>query len=213
MNILIFGAPGAGKGTQSEMLRDRNEMLHVSTGDLFRENIKKQTDLGLKAKEIIDRGDLVPDEVTIAMVEDVFTKLAGKDFILDGFPRTVAQAEALDRLLATKSLSLGKAIFVDVPREVLLKRLTGRRVCSDCGAVYHVLFSPPKTEGQCDSCGGSLKQRKDDHEDVISTRLDNYENSTVPVLDYYKSSGLYVEVNGLGEAEEVYQRVNNILSE
>jgi adenylate kinase len=210
MNILLFGPPGAGKGTQSTLLKEREEMVHISTGDLFRENIKNQTPLGIKAKEIIDAGNLVPDEVTIAMVEDVFSRLEG-DFILDGFPRTVAQAEALDRLLEKKNLELGKAIFIHVPHDYLLSRLTGRRVCTGCGATYHVEAMPPKTEGECDKCGQPLMQRKDDNEEVIGTRLQAYENSTTPVLEYYKKTGKYVEVDGIGETEEVYSRLKNVL--
>ena len=182
-------------------------MLHISTGDLFRANIKGQTELGLKAKAIIDRGDLVPDEITIGMVEQEFQKMSGQSFILDGFPRTVAQAEALDRLLATNNMDLGKAIFMDVSHDYLVKRLTGRRVCSDCGATFHVDAMPPKKEGVCDNCGGELKQRKDDHESVISTRLKAYEENTLPVLEYYKEAGKYVEVDGLGETEDVYKRI------
>jgi adenylate kinase len=210
MNILLFGPPGAGKGTQSTLLKEREEMVHISTGDLFRENIKNQTPLGIKAKEIIDAGNLVPDEVTIAMVEDVFSRLEG-DFILDGFPRTVAQAEALDRLLEKKNLELGKAIFIHVPHDYLLSRLTGRRVCTGCGATYHVEAMPPKTEGECDKCGQPLMERKDDNEEVIGTRLQAYENSTTPVLEYYKKTGKYVEVDGIGETEEVYSRLKNVL--
>lgn len=207
MNILLFGPPGAGKGTQSALLKERLNMLHISTGDLFRANIKGQTELGLKAKVIIDRGDLVPDEITIGMVEQEFQKMSGQSFILDGFPRTVAQAEALDRLLATNNMDLGKAIFMDVSHDYLVKRLTGRRVCSDCGATFHVDAMPPKKEGVCDNCGGELKQRKDDHESVISTRLKAYEENTLPVLEYYKEAGKYVEVDGLGETEDVYKRI------
>ncbi|MEC9282117.1 MAG: adenylate kinase [Bdellovibrionota bacterium] len=207
MNILLFGPPGAGKGTQSALLKERLNMLHISTGDLFRANIKGQTELGMKAKAIIDRGDLVPDEITIGMVEQEFQKMSGQSFILDGFPRTVAQAEALDRLLATNNMDLGKAIFIDVSHDYLVKRLTGRRVCSDCGATFHVDAMPPKAEGVCDNCGGELKQRKDDHESVISTRLKTYEENTLPVLEYYKKAGKYVEVDGLGETEDVYKRI------
>ena len=210
MNILLFGPPGAGKGTQSSLLKERLDMAHISTGDLFRENIKNKTELGLKAKEIIDAGNLVPDEITIGMVEDVFTKL-NKDFILDGFPRTVAQAEALDRLLEKKNIELGRAIFIQVPHEYLLGRLTGRRVCTGCGATYHIDAMPSKEEGICDKCGADLMQRKDDSADVIETRLEAYENSTKPVLEYYRSTGKYVEVDGTGETEEVYSRVSKVL--
>lgn len=212
MNILLFGAPGAGKGTQSELLKDRKNYFHISTGDLFRSAIKNQTELGMQAKALIDQGKLVPDDVTIGLVDEVLDQINGKNFILDGFPRTVAQAEALDRLLEKKGQNLDKAIFINVPNEALLSRLTGRRVCSSCGAVYHVTGKPTKSEGECDSCGGEVVQRKDDKEDVISTRLNAYETSTIPVLEFYKNKGKYFEVEGLGETEEVFSRINELLS-
>ena len=187
-------------------------MLHISTGDLFRENIKSGTELGLKAKALIEAGELVPDEITIGMVESVFAKMGEKNFILDGFPRTVAQAEALDRLLATRQLDIGKAIFVNVDHDYLIKRLTGRRVCADCGATFHIEAMPPKVEAVCDLCGGELKQRKDDQEDVIKTRLQTYEQNTLPVLEYYKRAGKYAVVDGLGNTEDVYKRIESELA-
>lgn len=207
MNLILFGPPGAGKGTQSELLIQRQKMAHISTGDLFRAAIKNGTPLGKEAKGFMDAGKLVPDSVTIGLVEEVLSGLKGKSFILDGFPRNVAQAEALNLLLAKLGLSIDKCLFLEVPLDKLLGRLTGRRVCKSCGAVYHAATKPPKAEGVCDICGGSVIQRPDDKEEVIKTRLEAYEQSTRPLRDYYKTKGPYVEVDGLGESETVYERI------
>lgn len=211
MNILLFGPPGAGKGTQSAMLVERLLMKHISTGDLFREHLKNSTALGLKAREYIDRGSLVPDEVTIGMVEDVLEGLHGKSFILDGFPRTIPQAEALEKLLSLKSMRLDKAVFVNVPMDLLTQRLTGRRVCKSCGASFHIQFKKSSKDGICDNCGGELYQRKDDDLEAITTRLQAYEKSTSPLVDFYKKKGLYFEVSGLGSEEEVFKRIAEVV--
>lgn len=211
MNIVLFGAPGAGKGTQSALLVDRLKMFQVSTGDLFRAAIKNKTDLGQKAQSYIDKGELVPDEITIGLVDEVLAKNSGKSFILDGFPRNVAQAEALEKILKSRQLSVGKAVFLEVPRDILMKRLTGRRVCKNCGAVYHVESKNPKVEGVCDSCGGAVIQRNDDKEDVIGTRLRAYEESTFPLKDYFKKQGKYEEVNGNAETEQVFEKVKGLI--
>ncbi len=208
MNIVLFGPPGAGKGTQSALLVERKSMRHISTGDLLREAVKNQTPLGAKAKSFMDVGQLVPDEVMIGMVEEVLQKLKGQSFILDGFPRTVPQAEALEKLLTAHGIKIGKALFLEVPRQLLLRRLTGRRVCQSCGAVYHVDTAPSKKEGICDNCGGALVQRKDDHEDVIGTRLEAYDKSTSPLKKYFESRGSFSEVNGVGSTEEVYSHLS-----
>src|SRR6185312_9322053 len=171
MNIVLFGAPGAGKGTQSALLVERMGMEQISTGDLFRAAIKNKTELGLKAKSYMDKGELVPDAIVIGMVDEVLARLGKNLFILDGFPRTVAQAEALRTILARRAMEIGKAVFLEVPKEELLGRLTGRRVCKSCGAVYHIDSKPPKVAGVCDVCGGEVVQRNDDKEDVIATRL------------------------------------------
>jgi adenylate kinase len=205
LNIILFGPPGAGKGTQSALLVERNQMRHISTGDLFREAMKNQTPLGLKAKSFVDGGQLVPDAVVIGMVEEVLLTLKGQNFILDGFPRTVPQAEALEKSLAANGLSIGKAMFLEVPRMTLLSRLAGRRVCSSCGAVYHIESKPSKVTGVCDICGGQVIQRKDDHEDVIGTRLEAYDKSTSPLKSYFAKTGKFVEVDGVGESEDVYK--------
>lgn len=211
MNILLFGPPGAGKGTQSALLVERKRMKHISTGDLFRAAIKNQTRLGLEARKYMDKGQLVPDAITIGMVEEVFMTLNGQSFILDGFPRNVAQGEALENLLKGHDLTIDKALFLEVPLEKLMGRLTGRRVCTACGATYHVTASPPKEEGVCDKCGGQVIQRADDKEDVIRTRLMAYEESTKPLKDFYKSAKKLVELDGLGATEDVYARIEKQL--
>jgi adenylate kinase len=212
MNIVLFGPPGAGKGTQSGLLKSKLSMAHISTGDLFRENMKMKTELGQKARQFLDAGNLVPDSITIGMVEEVFKKLGSQDFVLDGFPRTIQQANALEQLLARNSLKLEKAVFLDVPRNRLMGRLTGRRVCEKCGESYHIESKPPHSQGVCDKCGGKLIQRADDREEVIATRLQAYDDSTMPLREYYKKTGKYVEVNGEGSTEEVFSRIKTAIS-
>lgn len=207
MNIILFGPPGAGKGTQSALLVERLRMKHISTGDLFREAMKNQTPLGVKAKSFVDAGQLVPDEIVIGMVEEVAQKLNGQSFILDGFPRNVPQAEALEVMTGRLGLKIERAVFLEVARDTLMRRLTGRRVCASCGAVYHVDSKPSKKEGICDACGGQVVQRKDDHADVIGTRLEAYDRSTSPLKQYFAKKGMLAEVDGLGAAEEVYGRL------
>lgn len=211
MNVILFGAPGAGKGTQSEILIDRNGMAQISTGDLFRAAIKGQTELGKKAQEFMDKGQLVPDNIVIGMVEEVLKK-GVKNFILDGFPRTVAQAQALDELLKKMNLSIGKAIFLEVPMKILMDRLTGRRVCKNCGTVYHIVSKPTKTEGKCDACGGEVIQRNDDKAEVIETRLKTYQEFTSPLKEFYKKEDKYIEVDGNRDAEEVYKEIEKIIN-
>lgn len=212
MNILLFGPPGAGKGTQSAFLIERNGMAHLSTGDLFRAAIKNQTPLGIEAKKYMDQGQLVPDTVTIGLVAEKIKDLKNKSFILDGFPRTVPQAEALYDLLKTNNIVLGKAVFLTVPFSLLMGRLTGRRVCEKCGATYHVEVMPANPDGTCKACGGKVIQRKDDSAEVIKTRLDAYEKSTAPLMEYYRKKGILHEVNGTGEVEEVYNRIREAIS-
>jgi adenylate kinase len=207
LNILLFGPPGAGKGTQSALLVEKEGMAHISTGDLFRKAIKNGTSLGVEAKTYIDRGALVPDSVTVGMVEEELVRLKGEDIILDGFPRTVPQAEALDSLLERYKMQIDKAFFLEVPFKLLLKRLTGRRMTADGKHVYHLEFNPPKKEGVCDVTGEPLIQRKDDHEDVISHRLKAYEESTQPLKDFYKKRGNLVIVEGTGEPSQVFKRI------
>lgn len=211
MNILLFGAPGSGKGTQSALLLKKFPMQHVSTGDLFREAVRSSSPLGVEAKQYLDAGQLVPDSITIGLINEVFQKRSGKDFILDGFPRTVPQAEALEKLLAQNKMTLGKVFFLEVPDQILLGRLTGRRVCQSCGAVYHVDSSPSRVAGVCDKCGGSVVQRQDDKEEVIAQRLVAYSEKTAPLKAFYKAKGTFVAVDGTGTAEEVLKRIESSL--
>lgn len=197
MNILFMGPPGAGKGTQAERIVEEFNIPHISTGDAFRLAMKQGTPIGLKAKEYIDQGLLVPDEITNGIVKE---RLAQADcetgFLLDGFPRTIQQAEALDSMLQELGRSIDYVVNLDVDRDLLLARLTGRRICKSCGATYHVMFNPPKVEGICDKDGGELYQRSDDSEEKVGTRLDEYTSKTAPLLDYYSKQGLLREVNG-----------------
>jgi adenylate kinase len=180
---------------------------HISTGDLFRNAMKNQTPLGLEAKSYVDSGNLVPDSVTIGLVKEVIESNKDADFIFDGFPRTTNQAEALEQLIKeVNARPITKALFLEVPKDILVERLTGRRLCKECGAVYHVTANPPQKDGECDKCGGEIYQRKDDSEDVISTRLEAYAQNTEPLKDYYQKKNLFVEINGLGDPKEVFKR-------
>lgn len=212
MNLLIMGPPGAGKGTQAERLTKELNITHISTGDMFREAIKKGTEMGKKAKEYMDRGELVPDEVVVGMVKDRLLQTdCLKGFLLDGFPRTVAQAKALDDTLPELNMTLDAVINIDVPREILIKRLTGRRVCKECGSTYHILFNKPQKEGKCDVCGGELYQRSDDNEEAVSNRLDVYEKQTQPLIEYYKEKGVLKNVNGDQEIQKVLHEILSVL--
>lgn len=211
MNLIFFGPPGAGKGTQSALLIERLNMKHISTGDLFRAAIKNGTRLGTEAKTYLDAGKLVPDSITIGLVDEVLQTLDGKGFILDGFPRTVVQAEALGGLLSRLSLKIDKSLFLEVPLDLLLGRLTGRRICKSCGTTYHIESKPPTTAGVCDKCSAAVVQRPDDCEEVIRTRLEAYEMSTKPLKDYYRAKGPFAVVDGTGSSEEVFSRIEQAL--
>ncbi len=195
--LVLLGGPGAGKGTQAERLSEVLGIPQVSTGELFRENLKKETELGLLAKGYMERGELVPDEVTVGMVRERLARPdASKGAILDGFPRTIAQAEALEALLAELGHKLAVVPNIEVPEDVLLARLAGRWTCRKCGAMYHQLFSPPNEEGVCDKCGGELYQRPDDTPETQKHRIAVYLEQTAPLIDYYREKGLLVEVDG-----------------
>lgn len=212
MNIVLFGAPGSGKGTQSQRLVSDLGFHQISTGDLFRAAIKDQTELGKAAKSYMDKGELVPDSIVIGMVDDVVRRLQNKSFILDGFPRTIAQAEALGTMLLSHGLSIGMAVFLEVPSEELLQRLVGRRVCQSCGAVYHITSKPMKKDGVCDACGGVVVQRNDDKADVIAVRLKAYEENTFPLRNYFKEKGIYLEINGNRAEESVFGDLKSALA-
>lgn len=212
MNILFMGPPGAGKGTQAEKIVNDFEIPHISTGDAFRAAMSQGTPLGIEAKSYVDKGLLVPDEITNGIVRDRLAQPdCDKGFLLDGFPRTIAQAQALDGMLADLDKKIDVVINLVVDRGLLLARLTGRRICKSCGATYHVIFNPPKQEGICDKCSGELYQRSDDTEEKVGTRLDEYLNKTAPLLDYYRNKGILHEVNGEQDIQQVTAEISSIL--
>jgi len=212
LNIILLGPPGCGKGTQAKMLTEQYKIPQVSTGDILREALKKETAMGLKAKSYMDSGKLVPDEVVIGIIQDRLKQSdCQKGFILDGFPRTVVQAEALDKTLKDMGKKIEHSISIDVDDEELLGRLTGRRTCRSCGAMYHVLFNPSKKEGVCDACSGELYQRDDDKEETISNRLNIYKQQTAPLIDYYKKKDILRLVTGTGKIENIFKRIEDVL--
>lgn len=203
MNIIMLGAPGAGKGTISSQLQDRYKLPHISTGDIFRENIKNQTELGKLAKSYIDKGALVPDDVTINMMLDRLDKSDCKNgYILDGFPRTIAQAEGLDVALSKNNKKIDLVILVDATDDQIVERLSGRRVCEKCGATYHIVNLPPKVNGVCDKCGANVIQRKDDNIEVIKDRLKTYHEQTKPLINYYEGENILHTVAGFVDSQE-----------
>jgi len=208
LNLILMGLPGAGKGTQAEKINEKYNIPHISTGDMFRLAIKEGTELGNKAKEFMDQGNLVPDEVTIGIVRERLAKDdCSNGFLLDGFPRTIAQAEALQELLADMNQSIDHVIHVDVPEEKLLERLTGRRICPTCGATYHVKYNPPENEGKCDHDGSELIQRDDDKPETVKKRLAVNIEQTKPLLEFYEDKGYLVSVNGDQEINQVFEDI------
>ena len=213
MKLLIMGRPGAGKGTQAANIKEYYHIPHISTGDMFRAAIKNQTKLGLEAKSYMDQGALVPDEVTIGIVEERLLEDDCKNgFLLDGFPRTIAQAEALDAFLAKNGVKLDAVLDVNVPAEILVRRMVGRRVCKTCGATFHVEFNPPKVDGICDNCGTTLIQRADDTEATAVNRLAVYDNNTAPLLDFYAKKNLLKTVNGDQSLDKVFEDIKKVLA-
>ncbi len=214
MKIIMLGAPGAGKGTQAKMLADKYQIPHISTGDIFRANIKNGTELGNKAKEFMDKGLLVPDELVVDLVIDRFKEEdCKKGYILDGFPRTIPQAEALDKALSDIGDSVDFAVNVEVPDENIITRMGGRRACVGCGATYHVQFNPTKVEGVCDRCGKELILRDDDKPETVKKRLDVYHEQTQPLIDYYTNKGIIKEVDGTQDMNKVFDDIVDILGE
>ncbi|MFE9096014.1 adenylate kinase [Streptomyces sp. NPDC007264] len=213
MRIVLVGPPGAGKGTQAAFLAKNLSIPHISTGDLFRANISQQTELGKLAKSYMDAGNLVPDEVTIAMAKDRMEQPdAEHGFLLDGFPRNVSQAQALDETLGTEGMKLDAVLDLEVPEDEVVKRIAGRRVCRNESAhVFHVAYKAPKQEGVCDLCGGELYQRDDDSEDTVRKRLEVYHTQTEPIIDYYKAQGLVVTISALGKVDEITERAMEAL--
>ena len=212
MRIVLLGPPGAGKGTQAEFIAKKFNLPHISTGDIFRKNIKDKTSLGLKAKEYIDKGLLVPDEVTVSIVEERLKQDDCKEgFLLDGFPRTVAQADALDNVLNSIDCELEYVLNIIVPDKAIIDRITGRRVCPVCGMTYHINFNPPKAEGKCDKCGERLIQRPDDSYETIVKRLAVYKSQTEPLIQYYSRKKILEDINGEQDIGQVFKDICKIL--
>lgn len=208
-----MGLPGAGKGTQAEKIVQKYQIPHISTGDMFRQAIKDGTELGLKAKSYMDKGELVPDEVTVGIVRERLSKSdCQSGFLLDGFPRTVQQAESLDQILNDLNKKIDYCIHIDVDKDILMERLTGRRICKSCGATYHLVFNPPQVANTCDKCGGELYQRPDDHAETVQNRLDVNVKQMKPLLDFYASKDVLKSINGVQEINKVFEEIDKLLA-
>lgn len=214
MKIIMLGAPGAGKGTQAKKIAEKYGIPHISTGDIFRANIKGGTELGMKAKSYMDQGQLVPDDVTIGMLLDRISEAdCANGYVLDGFPRTIPQAESLTTALNERGEKMDYAVNVDVPDEAIVTRMSGRRACLACGATYHIVFNAPKTEGVCDTCGEKLVLRDDDKPETVQKRLTVYHDQTQPLIDYYQAAGILVTVDGTKDLNDVFKDITVVLGE
>lgn len=212
MKIVMLGAPGAGKGTQAKLIAEAYNIPHISTGDIFRANIKNNTELGKKAKEYMDKGLLVPDELTCDLVVDRLSQDDAKNgYVLDGFPRTIPQAEALTEALKKRNEAIDFALDVDVPDENIVKRMSGRRACISCGATYHIIYAAPKKEGICDKCGNELVLRDDDKPETVQKRLTVYHDQTQPLIDYYKNAGVLHELDGTKDINDIFASIKELL--
>ena len=214
MNVVLLGPPGAGKGTQATKIIVEYKIPHISTGDIFRENIKQGTELGIRAQEYMNKGELVPDDLVVEIAIDRLSREdCQKGFLLDGFPRTVHQAEALDQFLHSKGEKVEHVINISVVKEELMRRLIGRRVCKNCGATYHIDTMKSKIEGVCDLCGGPLYQRSDDNKETVENRIDVYEEQTTPLIEYYKRAWILTDIDGSIGLENVFRDIKKILGE
>lgn len=212
MKIILLGAPGAGKGTQAKFLSEKYGIPQISTGDMLREAVSKGTELGKKAREFMNQGKLVPDEIVVGIVKERLRESdCERGFILDGFPRTIAQAEALDRIMAEMGKKIDAVININVPEEEIVKRIVNRRICRKCGAIYHLIYDPPKNNGICDKCGGELYQRDDDKENVVRERFKVYRKNTEPLIEYYKKKGILFDVDGTKDIEKVKAEILSVL--
>jgi adenylate kinase len=212
MRLVLIGPPGAGKGTQARALSELCAIPQVASGDLLRAAVRERTPLGIQAESFMDRGELVPDELVIKLIDERLEAVdARPGFILDGFPRAVSQAEALDTMLKRRGIAIDRAVAISVADDEIVQRISGRRTCTKCGAMYHVKFEPPRKAGVCDQCGGKLEQRDDDREETVRNRLNVYNAATRPVLDYYRDRSILAEIDGLGRPDEVETRILNVL--
>jgi len=214
MIIVLLGPPGVGKGTQGALMAEELHISIISTGDLLRDKVKKETNLGKLAKGFMDKGELVPDELIVEMIKErTREKDCKRGFILDGFPRTLSQAKSLENMLEQDNLMINKVFLFNVSKQEIIKRLTGRRICGRCGALYHVYYNPPHKENICDRCGGKLIMRDDDNEETVKNRIEVYKKNTAPLIDFYKKQNKLYTINGVGKVEQIFEEIKSVLKE